>query len=51
MKIIKCPICGSSNVYENFALIKTETGDWGICGDCHYMIRMEMIHTIQDEDK
>jgi hypothetical protein len=37
----KCPACGSKNVFENPELTKAESGDWGICRDCHHVIRLE----------
>ncbi len=40
---LKCPVCGSNNVYENSTLVKVETGDWGICRDCNSVIRTETI--------
>ena len=39
MEELKCPVCGSDNLYENSELIKAESGDWGICRDCHNVIR------------
>lgn len=41
MEECKCPACGSKNIFENSELIKAESGDWGICRDCHHVIRLE----------
>lgn len=48
---LKCPVCGSDNVRENSNLVKAESGDWGICRDCHYVIRTEMIGTKKEESE
>ncbi len=48
---LKCPVCGSDNEYENATLVKGETGDWGICRDCHYVIRTEMIDVEKDKNE
>ena len=44
MEQIKCPVCGSKDLAENSDLIKAESGDWGICRDCHHVIRLEVIN-------
>jgi len=50
MEKLKCPACGSDDLYENSELIKAESGDWGICRDCHNVIRIEMGNTKQEND-
>jgi len=40
---MKCPACGSMNIRENSGLVKAESGDWGICRDCHFVIRLEVV--------
>ena len=37
----KCPTCGSKDISENSEVIKAESGDWGICRDCHHVICLE----------
>ncbi len=51
MIIVKCPVCGSDNVYENSTLMKVETGDWGICRDCNYVIRTETMSIKKEESE
>jgi len=48
---LKCPVCGSDNLYENSNLVKAESGDWGICRNCHYVIRIETIGIEKEEEK
>jgi len=50
MEEFKCPACGSGNLHENSELIKAESGDWGICRDCHHVIRLEADDHIQDNE-
>jgi hypothetical protein len=40
---MKCPACGSMDSHENFELIKAQSGDWGMRGNCYFIIRLEVL--------
>jgi RNA polymerase subunit RPABC4/transcription elongation factor Spt4 len=51
MEECKCPVCGSKNISENSELIKVESGDWGICRDCHHLIRLEVLNNKENNER
>ncbi len=40
---MKCPACGSMDLHDNFGTVKAQSDDWGICRNCHFVIRLEVL--------